>query len=342
MAMRDNRGRDIYRSVARNRLRLAGIIAIFSLLVMSFSAGGCFLVYEYAGLRYSFWMVLLLFWLFYLLYAVLRYAFSGLWVFRSIGVLPESENDPRLEDALAAARLGAGLGAKIRLFEIPNDDINSFSIAFPDGSHGIFATRGMAEKLPAREREAIMAHELAHVMAGDSLLYTVMIRLVGPGSMRRIMSGWRAGSARYSFSEVGPPPLFLVIFVILLSDALRKANNTQTTQALPLAVVLLLFLTLASLLPLLMHLLLRLFFDREREYAADMQAAFITRDPEAVYLALKDAAEDVRDLLLLPSRLDALLFHPVVDYASYRPFRTQPTMAERMQRLQRSFPGLAA
>lgn len=339
--MTGHAGPNIYQSVSRNHLRLAAILAAFSLAIMSLSAGGCYLVYRCVGLRYSFWMILVLFWLFYLLYAVLRYALSGLWVFHSISILPAWENDPRLEDALTAVRLGSGFPAKVKLFEIPNPDINSFSVAFPDGSHGIFATRGLAEKLPSREREAVMAHELAHVMAGDSLLYTIMIRLVGPGSMRRILSGWRAGTGRYSYAEIGPPPLFFVLFVILFTDALRKVNAPQTTQALPLAAVALLFLSLASLMPLLMHLLLRLFFDREREYAADMQAVFITRDPEAVYLALKDAAEDVRDLLLLPSRLDALLFHPVVDYASYRPFRTQPTMAQRMQRLSREFPGVA-
>ncbi len=332
---------NIYESVSRNRLRLAAIISTFSLAIMALSAGGCYLVYRFAGLRYSFWLVLLLFWLLYLLYAVLRYALCGLWVFRSINVLPPRENDPRLEDAVAAVKLGCGLTAKVRLFEIPNSDINSFSIAFPDGSHGVFATRGVAEKLPAREREAVIAHELAHVMAGDSLLYTVMIRLVGPGSMRRMLSGLWGSSGRYSLGEVGPTSLFAITFAVLISNALRKSYTPQSAQALPLAAVLLLFLSLASLLPLMMHLLLRLFFDREREYAADMQAAFMTRDPEAVYLALKDAAEDVRDLLLLPARLDALLFHPVVDYASYRPFRTQPTMAERMQRLHRSFPALA-
>jgi len=87
-----------------------------------------------------------------------------------------------------------------------------------------------------------------------------------------------------------------------------------------------------------MNKLLQRFLDKEREYYADMQAVYLTRDPDAVYQAIKNSAEDVRDVLLLPACLDALLFNPVVDYMNYRPFRSQPTMAERMQRLKEAFP----
>lgn len=58
-------------------------------------------------------------------------------------------------------------------------------------------------------------------------------------------------------------------------------------------------------------------------------------------MALNHASEDVLDLLL-PSNLDAILFHPVVDYTSYRPFQTQPTMAERQHRLEKRFPSLSS
>lgn len=85
---------------------------------------------------------------------------------------------------------------------------------------------------------------------------------------------------------------------------------------------------------------MRLFLDREREYYADLQAAYYLRDPEAMYYAVRHASEDVLDILLLPSNLDATLFHPVVDYTSYRPLQTQPTMAERLCRLQECFPEL--
>ncbi|OFW70618.1 MAG: hypothetical protein A2V52_04110 [Actinobacteria bacterium RBG_19FT_COMBO_54_7] len=104
------------------------------------------------------------------------------------------------------------------------------------------------------------------------------------------------------------------------------------------ATIAILFIVFAALLPFLMNKLLKRFLDKEREYYADMQAVYSTRDPDAVYQAIKHSAEDVRDVLLLPACFDALLFHPVVDFANYRPFRSQPTMAARMQCLRDAFP----
>ena len=104
--------------------------------------------------------------------------------------------------------------------------------------------------------------------------------------------------------------------------------------------VVLLFLAFASIFPLSMHKLLQLALDKEREYYADMEAVYLTRDPEAVFKAMKSTVEDVCDVLLLPACFDALLFNPVINFTSYSPFRTQPTMIERMNRLTEAFPQL--
>jgi hypothetical protein len=42
-------------------------------------------------------------------------------------------------------------------------------------------------------------------------------------------------------------------------------------------------------------------------------------------------------MLFLPACFDSLLFHPVVS-VNYWPFRTQPEMRERMNRLREAFP----
>jgi Zn-dependent protease with chaperone function len=100
----------------------------------------------------------------------------------------------------------------------------------------------------------------------------------------------------------------------------------------------LLFIAFTAAFPFIMHRCLKLVLGKEREYYADLRAAHLIRDPGAVHSALKHAQEDVSDLLLLSPYLDPLLFHPVVDYSSYRPFQTQPTMMQRMRRLEVIFP----
>ncbi|MDI6872901.1 MAG: M48 family metalloprotease [Actinomycetota bacterium] len=327
---------DIYSLVYANRRRLFALFGAFSLLVMGLSAAGVYLLRRYLSSETDYWLTLLLFWLLYLLYVVIRFALGGKWIFHQVAALPPGQADRRLEHALHAALLGAGTGDCIRLLEIPHPDINSFSFALPDGSHAVFVTRGVADKLPEREREAVMAHELAHIASGDTAMQSVLLRLAGPGNSltrtNRLLTPTRQ-------RELPALTLFTLLVLALLAALVR--NRAPLPAPLYALSLLLLFAALVSLLPFMLLKLMRLFLDREREHYADLQAAYTLRDPEAVYLAVKHAAEDVRDLLLLPRNLDAVLFHPVVDYTSYRPFRTQPTMTERMRRLEECFPGLS-
>ncbi|MBC7254195.1 MAG: M48 family metalloprotease [Actinobacteria bacterium] len=326
---------DIYSLIRANRRRLYALFGVFTLLVMGLSAGGVYILRRFLSVTIDFWFTLLLLWLLYFLYAVIRFALGGSWIFRRVAALPPEKADRRLENALHAALLGAGMRERVLLLEVPHPDINSFSLALPDGSYAVFATRGVAEKLPKREREAVLAHELAHIATGDTALQSVLLRLAGPGKSLARPNRWLALGRQSNI----PTASILALSVLALLVASIRAREPFPTP-LYLLSLLLLFAALASLLPFLLLKLMRLFLNREREHYADLHAAYTLRDPEAVYLAVKHASEDVRDLLLLPSNLDAVLFHPVVDYTSYRPFQTQPTMVERMRRLDENFPGL--
>ncbi|MDI6829970.1 MAG: hypothetical protein QME88_01405 [Actinomycetota bacterium] len=345
MARRDTD--DLYAQLRRNRMRLAEAVTLHSLLAMGLSALTLHFALQAAAVGPGFWFWLVLLWLLFLLYALLRYALGGRWIFRSLVVLSPWQTDVRLTNALDAAALASGMRSRIRLFCIPNPDINSFCLSLPDGTFALFATSGIAEKLPERERVAIVAHETAHMMAGDASLYTVMLRLTGRRALRRTVSGAdmrRDRPLRVTGSISSALVFFLVALLFFdfsrnlsaMDETFRKISTASQVRFA--AVLILLCLLFAVSLPPVMHKLLQLLLDRRREYAADLQAAYLSRDPEAVYLALKHAAEDVRDVMILSACFDALLFHPVVDYTSYNPFGTQPTMADRMRRLRDSFP----
>ncbi len=340
---------DLYAQLSSNRLRLAEAVALHTLLVLGLSALALYFVTRHAHPYPGFWFWLSLLWLLFLLYALLRYALGWRWIFRSLVTMPPWETDIRLSDALQAATLAAGLQQLVRLFCIPNADINAFSLSLPDGSFALFATSGIAEKLPERERIALFAHEISHMMAGDAVLYTVMLRLTGRRAMRKMVKGVTmngenplrlAGISTFLFAIMALSFVFLSLF---------SANNAIKDEIdyhffagwanVP-VIFFLLFLLFAVSLPPVMHKLLQLLLDRRREFAADLNAAYLARDPDAVFLAIKHAAEDVRDVMILPACFDALLFHPVSDYTSYNPFGTQPTMADRMQRLKDAFPAV--
>lgn len=330
---------DIHQRVSRNRLRLALALVATGVLMMIFSNASLYLFFRAARINTSFWIILTAFWLGFLIYTILRYALGGQWMLQRLVSLPPSETDNRLRNALDSAKLASGISKRIRVMEIPDSDINSFSFSLPDGSFMLFATKGIAEKLPECEREAIMAHEIAHMQMGDTLLHTLMIRLAGQRAARKIVTGGRVNSIPF---RVGIVTAFisacLFIGLYFAAGVQTYGPNFQYPSRYAWMAVAVVFLATVAILPLIWYKILQWSLDKQREYYADMQAVYLTRDPEAVYAAIKDAAEDVIDVLLLPAYFDALLFCPVVDYQNYRPFRSQPTMAARLERLREAFP----
>lgn len=227
--------RDIYTLVSKNRLRLLALFAAFTLLVMTLSGTGVYLLNRHLLNGADFWIVLLLFWLLCFLFALVRFALGGRWIFRKVPITPPARIDCRLYDALQAARLGAGMDDRVRLLEIPSRDINSFSLALPDKSYAVFLTRGVAEKLPAREREAVAAHELAHISSGDTTLQSALLRMVGPG--RSLARGSRRLPA---LPRSGLPPLLLFVFAALVfAAALRPYTDSGSTLLYALALIVL-------------------------------------------------------------------------------------------------------
>jgi Zn-dependent protease with chaperone function len=341
--MNSRKDLDIYARMSSNRMRLALAIAILMTVVMALSGLAIYLMREAFDLDIDFWLLWTLFWLLCLLYTVLRYAVGGRWIPKSVKTLPAWKIDRRLEDALMAASLASGMVDRVRLFEIPNDDINAFSISLPDGTFAIFLSGGIAWKVPERERVAIIAHEIAHMQAGDTIIYTVMIRMAGRKSLKKMVGGLPGVgfSPLKGLNILFIAALFASIAMFVVFASVNASGPDFSSGTGFWLILAFLFVALLMSIPPLVNALLRLVLDRDREYHADMHAVYLTRDPAAVYEAVKLAAEDVRDVILLPACLDALLFCPVIDYSSYRPYRSQPTMLRRMTILRDAFPVLA-
>jgi Zn-dependent protease with chaperone function len=334
---------DIYQRRSHNRRQMALAVFAYTSIVMLVSGFCLYLLYRVVNLNFNFWFLLSVFWLVFLIYVILRYALGGKLALRSLITIPSWETDRRLENALMAAKLASGMASRIRLLEIPDSDINAFSISLPDGSYALFAALGIADKLPEREREAVMAHEIAHMQAGDTLIHTVMIHLAGRRALKKMVKGLDGGGSSPLImagvlAVINALAWIAVIAIVFFTNENKTLLTPQFSQAGFWSAIAFLFFALAMSFPLFMSKLLQLVLDKEREHFADMEAVYLTRDPGAVYRALKHTADDVIDVLLLPACYDALLFNPVVNYTSYTPFRTQPTMGDRMKRIKNVFP----
>jgi len=313
---------DIGERIRRNLTRLRWAIIAFITTFMAVTGLFFYLLYKSYMLAFSFWVLLSFFWLACLLHLLWRYFITGRWVGRIDESALSWKTDQRLQNALDAMKLASGMDERIDLFVIPDADINAFSIMRPDKTYALLVTQGVADKLPPREREALIAHEIAHMRCGDTRLQSSVLRLSGYGSLN---------ARRLDPDKVYAKALGLIILFV----AGLWLFGYMNLYLFYVGAFFCILLIIGS--PFLVRKTLQLALDRDRDYYADLEAAYLTRDPEAAYLALKDAAYDVEDMLFLPACFDSLLFHPVVS-VDYWPFRTQPEMRERMNRLREAFP----
>ena len=136
---------------------------------------------------------------------------------------------------------------------VPGDDLNAFTVG--SGSNTVVCvTKGLWETLPPAEREAVLAHELAHVKNRDSLVMTVI-----------------------AF------PLTVALFLLVVSGSALESTADTGFHGFAIGLG-----ALSFALPLLLvsyplvHLL-----SHYREYAADRGAVAITGQPSALASALR-------------------------------------------------------
>lgn len=158
---------------------------------------------------------------------------------------------PSVHAGLATLARRAGLGRAPEIYRLRRDDIAAFTVGNGDRS-AIAISDGALRHLPPRELGAVLAHEVAHVAAGDTAWMTladVIARTTTSISLVGILSG---------------------LILALISGE----------TAIPLWAVMLL-----ALAPMATGLLMSA-FSREREFAADLAAARLTRDPAGLAAAL--------------------------------------------------------
>ncbi|CAI8257610.1 MAG: Protease HtpX [Polaribacter sp. SA4-10] len=148
-----------------------------------------------------------------------------------------------------------------QIFLIEDDSLNAFASGLSEKTFGVTLSRGIINKLEDDELEAVIAHELMHIINRDVRLLIVSIIFVGIFSFvtelafRSVLYG-RGGSR--GKKEGG------AVFIILLLGVVG----------------------------LLLSSFFRFSLSRKREFLADAGAAQMTRKPLALANALRKISED--------------------------------------------------
>ncbi len=164
----------------------------------------------------------------------------------------------RFADTVDEIRIAAGL-ARVRPYILPAFAVNSLALIEADGTPAVVVTEGLLADFARDELQAVVAHELAHIVRGDAFYLTLVCSLANLFERFRESlepdldepQDGRDGSGR----GAGPP--ILIYVVVVISSIIMKLLSTLIS--------------------------------REREILADAAAVELGRDPASLARAIYKA-----------------------------------------------------
>lgn len=191
------------------------------------------------------------------------------------------KEQPRLWNLLENLCISRGLPMP-RLAVIDTDARNAFASGLFPKQYAVTVTRGLLEALDDAEVEAVLAHELTHIRNRDVRLMVIAAVVVGIISLvgELLLRGrWVIGSGGGN----------------------RRSRDGKGSAA---GALVLIALAIAALVYVL-ALVLRMAVSRNREFLADAGAAELTRNPDAMILALRKIAGH-SDMPAVPAQVRAM------------------------------------
>lgn len=189
-----------------------------------------------------------------------------------------------------------------RLYIVPGSNANAFATGRDPENAAVAVTEGIINILPEEELEAVLAHELTHIINRDTLTQAVSATIAGAISFLAQMvsySLWFGGNSRDGNRG---NPLGMLLTVTLA----------------PLA---------ASV--------IQLAISRTREFSADAGAAKLTGNPRALARALQRLESTARQMPMQanPAFEPLLIINPLSGEFLGNLFRTHPSTEARVEAL---------
>ncbi|MGE0408195.1 MAG: M48 family metallopeptidase [Amphiplicatus sp.] len=220
---------------------------------------------------------------------------------------------PELYNLLENLCISRGL-AMPKLNVIETDALNAFASGISAKNYAVTVTRGLLDRLDRDELEAVLAHELTHIINRDVRLLIVAVIFVGIFSF---------------FGEL--------LFRNMFRTGLRVGGHSSSRKGDSRGGGILILIAIAAIvLSYLLALVVRFSLSQKREYLADAGSVDLTHNPDAMISALKKisgrssvaAPDDVRQMMVENTHRFAGVFatHPpvekrikaLVDYAGGR------------------------
>jgi heat shock protein HtpX len=181
---------------------------------------------------------------------------------------PQNREEKLLIYKVEEMAIAAGLPTP-KVYVQESKDINAFATGHKPQDSIICATTGALQQLNTAELEGVIGHEMSHIMNRDILVMTVTVGVVGAIAL---------------IAEIA----FRMLFWGAVTGRGGGKKNQGNIIVLIIAII---FIILAPIFSRLTYLAI----SRRREYLADADGAYLTRNPEGLAQALEKIKADLPD-----------------------------------------------
>jgi heat shock protein HtpX len=204
-----------------------------------------------------------------LFYILITYSFSVQSVISAAGARPanpQNREEKLLMYKVEEMAVAAGLPTP-KVYVQDSRDINAFATGHNPGDSVVCATSGALQQLNSEELEGVIGHEMSHIQNRDILVMTVTVGVVGAIAL---------------IAEIALRMLFFTG---------GRGGNKKGSGGIIVLVIAIIFIILAPIFSRLTYLAI----SRKREYLADADGAYLTRNPEGLAKALEKIKGDLPD-----------------------------------------------
>lgn len=226
--------------------------------------------------------------------------FSDKIALAAYGAQPISpEQAPQLYQMVAKLSQRAGIPTPA-VYMIPTPAVNAFATGRDPEHAAVAVTQGIVQLMPADELEAVIAHELSHILNRDTLTQAIAATIGGAISYLAQMAMWFGGFA--SNDDNRPNPIALLMLTLLAPVAAT---------------------------------IVQMGISRTREFAADAGSAKLTGNPRALANALQRLELSARQIPMdsNPAFAPLLIIEPLTGRSFANLFATHPATEMRIQKL---------
>ncbi|MEO8192773.1 MAG: M48 family metalloprotease [Gemmatimonadales bacterium] len=237
-------------------------------------------------------------------------------------ITPQTDEEQRLVNVVEEMAIAAGT-RKPHVWLVPEDAPNAFATGIrPEDAH-LAVTEGLLDTVNREELQAVVAHEMGHIVNYDVRLMTLLTTLVGMVAMIhnatfRVMrfGGSGGGRSRSRSSSKDSGGAGILVIVLLVVWLISWAIAPLVTRYMAMKV------------------------GRSREFLADAMSAQFTRNPGALAQALeKIGASNIRPTAIPRSSAQLCIADPFHSQWDEREGKvadlmaTHPPLRERVRRL---------